>query len=166
MNLFALTLFMGLAIFIQVTLLNFFPVFGVKPDLLLILVVLNAFQKGYGEGSLAGFLGGLMMDIAVGSYIGMNALVLMAAGYLVGLMESKLYKDSIVIIVALTLISSFFTQLLTYILLYFMDVYISPGVAMFRVVMPTALYTAVLVPLFFRWFDRTNRESLIYKRRI
>ncbi|MFZ5652433.1 MAG: rod shape-determining protein MreD [Bacillota bacterium] len=166
MNLFALTLFMGLVIFIQVTLLNFFPVFGVKPDLLLILVVLNAFQKGCREGALAGFLGGLMMDIAVGSYIGMNALVLMAAGYLVGLVESKLYKDSTVIIVVLTLISSLFTQFLTYILLYSMDVSISPGVAMFRVGMPTALYTAVLVPLFCRWFVRSNRESLIYNRRI
>ncbi|MFZ5647054.1 MAG: rod shape-determining protein MreD [Bacillota bacterium] len=166
MSLFALVLFMGLAIFTQVTLLNFFPVFGVKPDLLLILVVLNAFHKGCREGALAGFLGGLMADLAVGSYIGMNALVLMAAGYMVGLVESKLYKDSTVIIVVLTFISSLFTQFLTYILLSSMGVSIAPGVAMFRVVIPTAVYTAVLVPVFCRWFFRSNREGLIYNRKI
>lgn len=166
MSLFALVLVMVLAIFIQVTLLNFFPVFGVKPDLLLILVVLNAFQKGYREGALAGFLGGLMVDLAVGSYIGMNALVLMATGYLVGLVESKLYKDSTVIIIVLTVVSSLFAQFLAYIMLYSMGVSISPGVAMFRVGIPTALYTAVLVPVLSRWFARSSRESLIYDRRI
>ena len=55
MRLLLLLLLMGLAIFFQVTLLNFFPVFGVKPDLVLIIVVFNAFLKGSREGALVGF---------------------------------------------------------------------------------------------------------------
>lgn len=166
MSAFSLIVAMGIAIFIQATLLNFFPVLGVKPNLLLILVVLNAFQKGYREGALAGLFGGLMEDLAVGSYIGMNALVMMAAGYLVGLVESKLYKDSTFIMIVLTLIASIFTQFLTYILLYSVGVSIMPGVAMFRVAIPAAIYTAALTPIFSRWFFRPNRDSIIYNRRI
>jgi rod shape-determining protein MreD len=152
---------MGLAIFSQVTLLNFFLVLGVKPDLLLMLVVFNAFLRGSREGALAGFLGGILMDLANGSYIGMNALALLTVGYLMGLTESKLYKDSAIIIVFLVWISSFIDQVITYVLLSFMGVQISPGVALFWVLLPTATYTAVLVPFFYRIFYKSNHGGLL-----
>jgi rod shape-determining protein MreD len=38
------------------TLLNFFPILGVKPDLVLIIVVYNAFLRGSREGALVGFI--------------------------------------------------------------------------------------------------------------
>ncbi len=153
-----------IALFLQVTLLNFFPVFGVKPDLVLVFVVFNAFLKGSRNGAVVGFLGGLMEDLAVGSYIGMNALALMAAGYLVGLAESKLYKDSPLIVMVLVWLSALFTQFLTYVMLFFMGVYISPGIALFRVALPSATYTAVLVLFFYRRFFRLNQEGLLYDR--
>jgi len=165
-RLFWLLFTLGIALFLQVTLLNFFPVFGVKPDLVLIFVVFNAFLKGSRHGAMVGFLGGLMEDLAVGSYIGMNALVLMAAGYLVGLAESKLYKDSSFIVLVLVWLSAMFTQIFTYIMLSFMGVYISLGIALFRVALPSATYTAVLVLFFYRRFFRSNQEGLLYDRRI
>jgi len=165
-RLFWLLFALGIALFLQVTLLNFFPVFGVKPDLVLILVVFNAFLKGSRHGAMVGFLGGLMEDLAVGSYIGMNALVLMAAGYLVGLAESKLYKDSSFIVLVLVWLSAMFTQIFSYVMLSFMGVHIPLGIALFRVTLPSAIYTAVLVLFFYRRFFRSNQEGLLYDRRI
>jgi len=156
-----LLLLMGLAIFFQVTLLNFFPVFGVKPDLVLIIVVFNAFLKGSREGALVGFLGGIFVDLATGSYIGMNALALMIVGYLVGFTESKIYKDSSIIVIFMVWMAAFLDQLLTYILLYSMNVQISPGVALLRVMLPAATYTAVLVPLFYHRFYCSNQAGLL-----
>ncbi|MHB8156769.1 MAG: rod shape-determining protein MreD [Desulfocucumaceae bacterium] len=161
MRLFFLLVIMGVAVFLQVTLINFFPIYGVKPDLILMLVVFNSFLRGRRWGALSGFLGGILEDMAIGSYIGMNALSLMAVGYLVGLTESKLYKDSSIIIVFLVLISSFAAQVGNYILLSFMEVYVPPGVALFWVIIPTAAYTAALVPLFYRWFYRSNQSGFL-----
>lgn len=159
MRLYLLLLMLAVALFLQVTLLNFISVFGVKPDLILIIVVFNAFLKGSREGALIGFLGGLFEDLAIGSYIGMNALSAMAVGYLVGLSESKLYKDSSLMVVFLVWLSSFVAQLLNYILLSIMEVYINPGVALFNVIVPTATYTALLVPFSYRKFYRSNNEG-------
>lgn len=159
MRLYLLIFMMLAGLFLQVTLLNFFSVFGVKPDLVLILVVFNAFLRGSREGSLVGFLGGLFEDLAAGSYVGMNALSFMAAGYLVGLTESKLYKDSSLIAVFLVWLSSFTAQIINYILLSLMEVYINPGVALFSVFIPTATYTALLVPFIYRRFYRSSQEG-------
>lgn len=157
---------LAVALFIQVTLLNFLSIWGVKPDLVLIIVTFNAFLRGSREGALIGFIGGLFEDLAVGSYIGMNALSTMAAGYLVGLTESKLYRDSSLMVVALVWIASFTAQILSYILLSMIDVYIAPGVALFNVIIPTATYTALLAPLFYRRFYQSNHRGLLYTERI
>ncbi|MFZ5642286.1 MAG: rod shape-determining protein MreD [Bacillota bacterium] len=161
MRLFVLLSIMAIAIFFQVTLLNFFPLFGVKPDLVLMIVAFNAFLKGHREGAMGGFLGGIFEDIATGSYIGMNALALMITGYLVGLTQSKLYKDSSIIMIFLVWLSSFASQAITYILLSFVDVNISPVVAIFWVILPTATYTALLVPFFYQRFYRSNQKGLL-----
>jgi len=150
------------ALFFQVTLLNFISLWGVKPELVLIIVSFNAFLRGSREGALVGFLAGLFADLAMGSYIGLNALSLMAAGYLVGLTESKLYKDSVLIIMVLVWLSSFAAQLLNYILLTMVDVYISPGVALFNVILPSATYTALVAPLFYGSFYRSNQKGWLY----
>ncbi len=159
MRLYLLLFLLLAALFLQVTLLNLLSVFGVKPDLVLITVVFNAFLRGPREGALLGFLGGLFVDLATGSYVGMNSLSMMSVGYLVGLTESKLYKDSSLMVVFLVWLSSFAAQFSNYILLWLMEVYIAPGVALLNVIIPTATYTALLVPLSYRRFYRSNHEG-------
>jgi rod shape-determining protein MreD len=154
------------ALFLQVTLLNFIAIFGVKPDLVLMIIVFNAFLRGSGEGALVGFWGGLFVDLAAGSYIGLNALSYMAVGHLTGLTESKLYKDNSIIIIFLVWVSSFTAQTLNYILISFMEIHIAPGIALFRVIIPTAFYTAVLVPFFYRKFYMSNQKGLLCSRGI
>lgn len=166
MRLYVLSAMLAVALFIQVTFLNIFSIFGIKPDLVLILVVFNAFLKGTREGALIGFLGGLFLDLAVGSYIGMNALSLMTVGYLVGKTESKLYKDGSFIVVFLVLLSSLTAQVINYILLYMIDAQIHAGAAMLKVILFTAIYTAVLVPFFYRRFYRSNQEGWLYSNKL
>lgn len=166
MRLFWIIFMLGMAIFFEVTLLNFFPILGVKPDLVLIIIVFNAFLRGSREGALVGLLGGIFEDLAVGSYFGMNALSLMVIGYGVGLTESKLLKESTIITIFLVWMSSFTVQVLNYILLSFAEVYVSPGIALFRIIIPTATYTAVLVPFFYWWFYRSNKIGWLNRREI
>ncbi|MFZ5596911.1 MAG: rod shape-determining protein MreD [Bacillota bacterium] len=166
MRLFYLLILVFLAAFCQGSLVTVFPFLWVNPDLVLLIVVFNAFLKGSREGALVGFFGGLFQDLATGSYIGMNALSLMAAGYLVGLTQSKLLRESSLIITFLVWLSSIAAQLISYILLASMEVYISPGVALLRVIIPTAIFTSILAPVFYPRFYKSCRKGMLRNRNI
>lgn len=166
MRLILILLLIGASLLVQVSALNSFQIFGVKPDLVMLVVVFNAFLRGHREGAFVGFVAGIFQDILTGSYIGLNALSYMTVGYLVGMTEAKLYKDSSVIIMVLTWFASIAGQLVYYLLLLFGGVGISPVVALTRVMFPAATYTALLVPLFYKKFYQSNLSGWLKSREI
>ncbi|MCJ7745747.1 MAG: rod shape-determining protein MreD, partial [Actinobacteria bacterium] len=52
-----------LAFILQVAVMPQFKLFGVQPDLILVVAVVVAVQEGPVEGAIVGFCGGMMMDI-------------------------------------------------------------------------------------------------------
>lgn len=74
---------------LQSTAFSYIAIYGIKPDFLLILVILNGFLRGTREGAFLGFLAGVIQDMTYGGYFGLNALTKMAAGYLAGLGDRK-----------------------------------------------------------------------------
>jgi rod shape-determining protein MreD len=75
-----------LAVLIEVTVLAPLPFPGATPMLVLVVVVILASQFGAATGALAGFAGGLLLDIAppAAGTIGISALLLTVVGYAVG----------------------------------------------------------------------------------
>lgn len=154
------------AIFIQGTLLDFFIIRGIKPDLLMIIIVFNAFLNGPKEGALLGLLGGLFEDLAVGSYLGMHGLTMMFGGYMVGLLKNNLYKNSHIIIFFLVGLTTFITQLLNYTLLAISEVNINFMVAILEIIIPTAIYTALIAPIFYGKFYRSSTTGALSSEKL
>ncbi|MGB9803617.1 rod shape-determining protein MreD [Desulfofundulus sp.] len=146
--------FLLLALLLQATVVDLIRVRGVAPDLIFLLVVFYAFWRGQREGAFWGFVAGLLKDFVTGNYFGLNALSTAVACYLVGWSESRLYKESSLVVMVLTFLATLVSQLIYYLLLAYLKVKVSPGVAIFRVILPSALYNALLVPLFYRKFYR------------
>lgn len=75
-----------LAVLIEVTVLAPLPFPGATPTLVLVVVVILASQFGAATGALAGFAGGLLLDIAppAAGTIGISALLLTVVGYAAG----------------------------------------------------------------------------------
>ncbi len=144
-----------LAVFIQNTVLDSLQLFGIKPDLVFVLVIFSALLRGQKEGALTGFVAGFLMDIAAGSYFGLNALALLAAGYLAGIMQTALYKDNPFVVALVTLLVGFLTGLIYYLLFLYLGIFISPGVALGRITLFGAFYNALVALLLYRWFFRT-----------
>lgn len=140
---------LGSALILQTTVLDFLAVKGVKPDLVMLLVVLSGFLLGSREGAFLGFAGGIIEDLFAGSYIGLNALSNMAAGYLAGIAGERLYRENTVIATGVTFFAAFAGLTVNYILLLYLDIQVPPLYALFRVVLPTAVYTAILAPFLF-----------------
>jgi len=160
-----LMLILGGALILQTTVLDLIRVAGVKPDLILLLVTFNGFLQGSREGSFFGFTGGLLKDLLVGGNIGHNALAAAAAGYLAGFFGSRFYKDNVFIVIFVTMITSLAGQVVYYVLLIFLGIFIPPWHALIFVMLLTSVYNALMVPIFYGRFYRSSTRGLLCERR-
>ncbi len=98
---------------------------GSKPDIILTIVVACGLLAGREQASGIGFFAGVMQDFASGNVFGLNTLSKMAIGYIAGLAERKVFKESIVLpvlaISIATLLNSAVTQALLFLLGYKME---------------------------------------------
>jgi len=148
-------------VLLQSTVLNFISINGVKPDLVLVLVILNGFFRGTREGAFWGFVGGILQDLISGGYFGIYALTNMTAGYLGGLGEGRLYRDSRLIAAGLVWVCTFGAQLVFYLLLLVVDVRVHVLTALTGIIMPVSFYNALVVLLCYGLFYRSHRQGLL-----
>lgn len=94
-------LLLGAAVLLQTTVLEFVAVFGVKPDLQLILVVFLALRRGSMSGQIAGFVGGLLEDVVTLSPLGFHAIVKALVGFCAGLPYGLIRASALVVPVLL-----------------------------------------------------------------
>jgi len=142
---------------LQTTALNYMVIYGFKPDLVLILVILNGFLRGTREGAFLGFSAGILQDLVSGGYFGLNAITEMVAGYLAGLGKDRLYRDNRVIAAGLTWVCTMGAQLIFYILLLSVDVPVPVVKALAYVILPTAFYNALVVLVIYAYLYRFYR---------
>lgn len=82
---------------IQATLLPLVAVGGVKPDLLLLVVVSAGLLLGREHGVGMGFFAGLLQDLASGNIFGVSVLSKTATGFVAGSMERKVFKENVLL---------------------------------------------------------------------
>lgn len=90
---------------------------GIKPNLLLIFVILYAFFNGCYKGGIIGFIAGLVQDFSTGTFIGFYALIGLGIGLLVGLTNSRIYKENIFIATIIIFIGTIFYEFIVALLL-------------------------------------------------
>lgn len=161
MRLLLLAGILGVALILQATIFDFIRFLGVKPDLVLLVVLYYGFIHGSREGAYLGFIAGLLSDFLTGHYIGLNALSKMVAGYAVGIGAVSLYKESIVISTIVAFVGSIVGQTVYYLILLVIGIQIAPVSAIFQVVVPVALYNAILTPLLYGRFYHSNTRGLM-----
>lgn len=83
-----------ISLILQTTILPLLQVWGIVPDLLLILIVFNALFSNYLVGGLIGFLVGFLQDLLTGRFLGLCAFSGLVAGWLVGEIEGKFFKEN------------------------------------------------------------------------
>lgn len=81
----------------QVTAAGRMKVYGVKPDLVLLLVVIGTLVYGSRPGVLWAFIGGLGLDIFSGGPMGASSLALMAAALVAGLGHRTLSRFNLLV---------------------------------------------------------------------
>ncbi len=97
---------LGIAALLQTTALARIKLYGVKPDLVLLLVVIGALVYGSRSALIWAFLGGLGMDIFSGGPMGSSSLALMAAALVAGIGHRTLSRFNVLVPLAATAVAT------------------------------------------------------------
>jgi rod shape-determining protein MreD len=100
------------AFVLQLSVMPQFKLFGVQPDLILVVAIVVAVQDGPVQGAVVGFLGGMLLDIASPQVMGVSALTKALAAFLAGMLKDFFMTYSILLPVLLVFILSFVELLL------------------------------------------------------
>jgi rod shape-determining protein MreD len=139
---------------VQATFMPHLRIWGVFPDLPLLIVVSWSLLRGGGKGVVWGFIAGIAVDLFSGAPFGAAALALIAVALLSGLGAITVYRTHI----ALPLLTVFLVTIV-YDLIFLLVVRVSGQTVawldgLFRVILPSAVLNTVLMPLVFgvmRW---------------
>jgi rod shape-determining protein MreD len=80
------------AILVHTTLFSQVRVFGIMPDLMLLLAVTAGLEAGPAYGGVAGFMTGMLADLFLPTPLGLSALVYSVTGYITGLAKAGLLE--------------------------------------------------------------------------
>ncbi len=135
-----------------------------KPDLVLLTTLAYGLLYGPAAGGRFGLVSGLLQDLLLGRYLGVFALTRMTAGYLAGVAERRLYRESLLILIATGAATSIFADLLFMLLMGATGYPLDPLADMGRVILPAALYNGLMAPLIYRAVRRIRRWELARTR--
>lgn len=80
------------ALLVQVTVLSRLRIFGVVPNLMLLIAVAAGITGGPARGAVIGFAAGMAIDIFLETPLGLSALVFSIVGYTVGAVETGILR--------------------------------------------------------------------------
>lgn len=134
---------------LQSSLYQFIGLARVMPNLLLILVVSNAYMRGRMTGISVGFFSGLLLDILFGNVIGLYAMLLLLIGYVAGFAHKIYSRDDFTLPLIFIALANFVYHFMYYIFefllrgkldfLYYFRILILPEVV-YTVAVATVLY--------------------------
>jgi rod shape-determining protein MreD len=143
----------GLIIFInfilQSTLFDYISIGATKPNTAVVIIVCYAILRGDVEGSIVGFISGLIHDIFFGRVIGLFALLGALIGFFCGKPFKNFYSESFMLPIILVAVSSLFYE----IGFYFFDLLFTGQVDVlfyfWAIILPSAVYSTILsVPIY------------------
>jgi rod shape-determining protein MreD len=145
-----LAVIISLGLVFQSSLLPFLEVRGVKPDLLLVMLVGMGFCGGNPLSIFTGLIMGLLADILYGQVLGLQALQYMLIGFGAGLFYNKISYAKLLYPMMLTVGACLIKNILLYFYLFFSQTDVSAGAFIGQVVFPEMGYTLILAyPIYF-----------------
>jgi len=145
---------------IQATWLDAVRVAGVKPDLILLLVVYFAIAFGEERAMYTGVIGGLFQDVANTTTIGHNVLCHVIVAYVTGRIANRLVTENPAVKTGLVLCAALVHGLLHSVLIYVAQPQLANVADIVARIVPIAFYTAMTTPIIFFLLDRIFRSEL------
>jgi len=104
-------------IILKTTILGGFAIKGVKPDIVLIIIIIFSNFSGSFKGELLGFFSGFLEDLLSMSPLGFNAFINSIIGFLSGITVGKIFLNPLIITVFLVFFGTLLKSVLSFFLL-------------------------------------------------
>ncbi|MCI1959245.1 MAG: rod shape-determining protein MreD [Clostridia bacterium] len=156
-------------IILQSTLFNLIRIHSIIPNTALVVVVSMALLRGSIEGCLTGLGAGLLQDIFFGSSLGYYAVFGMVLGYLAGKFNHGFYKENYLLPVMLCFFSTVIYESMIFLTGPFFYGYLNYPYFFINLILPEAVYTAVLAIAIYRILFSVNEhieKKEKYKRKL
>ena len=167
MRAFVMCAAVALSFLLDTIILTRLSLFGIRPDLLMALVVIFAILGGASRGVIAGVAGGLALDVMFGVYIGLTSLEYLIVGVLAGVFYKRYYANNILLPAFVVGAGVIIKESLTGLFLMLMGSEFNLALMLIRYIVPTALMTAgISIPMFllFRYlFARQTKRRARYE---
>lgn len=146
----------GLAVVVETSVAPYVSIHGVKPDIVMVYVVLVGMLGGAKDAGFVGLVAGLLEDVSSGQFLGLFILTRVVTGLAAGLSYEKVFQDRVVVPVVLVFLGGILGGVVHLFLLSSFGVPLSVSPATLRVVLCQAAYSAAIAPLALRGVMRVN----------
>ena len=109
--------FLLLPLALQTAFFSHLPLFGVIPNLILIITVCYGLLKGTWPGLTFGLISGFCLDLAGSGILGINIIVMGVLGFGAGYLERMVFKDYLMVPIGAVLAGTVFGELFSYCIL-------------------------------------------------
>ena len=138
-------------------------IYGIKPDVMLILVTSYALLQGGGYGAFTGLACGLFTDLFFGRAIGLNALAYMIVGFVIGKGSDRVFKDSVFTAILFQAIAVVLFHQIYFALNFLIGVKVSYVYGLTHIMLPEMVYNMVVGVLVYRLIYKIDHTELADK---
>ena len=133
-----------LALFLQTSWIEALAIWDLKPDMVVLVIVLAGITSGQIEATLLGFFSGFLLDIyAPPEWMGLNALAYSLVGFAVGYSRVGVVAEDVQVQAAIFFLSSLLHNVI-YFVIYAISDPLNIGFLLIRYGLGTAIYTALV----------------------
>lgn len=133
---------------------------GVTPNFLMVAVIIIAFMRGSKEGTIVGFIAGLLFDLVGTTIVGPMALTLTITGFLAGIMKEEMVSVSWVLPLSVLGLASFVSETIYLLIVSAMGMPMSFFAALATRALPAALYAMLIAVILFPWTSKLLRAGM------
>lgn len=152
MNGYLITLMILCNFILQATVLQHFRIAGILPNTALIIVITISILYGRKKGITAAITAGLLQDIFFSEALGINILIYIFIAYLIGGLESRVFKDNYITPLLLICLSTFFYHSTYFVLMHFLRHSVTYLSVLKTIVFAEIIYNSILGIIFYRVF--------------
>jgi rod shape-determining protein MreD len=148
---------LGIIAVFQSTLLPHLRIWGVFPNLMLVVVVSWSLLRGADQGLVWAFVGGALIDVLSGGPMGVATLSLMAVAFLAGIGEVNIFRTHVALPLAAVLLSTLLYGLLILLALQLTGQTVDWTGSMMSAILPSAVVNTLLTPVIYvtiHWLHR------------
>ena len=145
--------------FLQANFFSWYNIAGIKPNLFIIFTLFIGLFLGKTTGTLLGVIFGLLLDLFIGRRIGLNAIMLLMAGLIGGILDKSFSKESRIIFMAMTFGTTILCEVINYTLQIILLGAQNTLTNFMKIVIIEAIYNVILVIILYPLIQKAGNKT-------